>query len=57
LLADTAFPIALTTATILFVMTVIRNSLIQKLLIAFPLTFIVMDVIENVFFLFFSPRV
>jgi hypothetical protein len=53
LIVDTFYPLAVAGAAMLFALTVVRKPILQILLIAIPMIFLVTDVIENVFFLLF----
>jgi len=53
LLVDTLYPVFQSLSAILFILLVVRNPFWQKLLILFPVIFVPLDVIENLFFLYF----
>jgi hypothetical protein len=53
LVVDTFYPLFLGIAAILFILLVVRKPLWQSILILFPLVFMITDVFENMFFLFF----
>ena len=53
LIVDTFYPLAVAGAAMLFALAVVRKPILQMLLIALPMIFLVSDVIENALFLMF----
>lgn len=53
LIVDTFYPLAVAGAAMLFALTVVRKPILQKLLIVFPMIFLVTDLIENALLLLF----
>jgi hypothetical protein len=53
LIVDTFYPLAVAGAAMFFALAVVRKPILQKLLIALPMIFLVTDVLENALFVLF----